>query len=119
LERPRSPVLGCDRSIFEAPPKAGEALEKVIKGGGSPGPQKSNPDKTLPYRGHIGLTAVGPIDLDQIGPWFDLEVAAHAEPPAMDGPAIETRPPANSRGTTVSSDQPPTADSPAIGLEGI
>ena len=96
LERPRSTVLRRGCCVFETSPKAGKALEKIIKGGGSPGPQKSDPYKTLPHRGHIGLPAVGPIDLDQIGPWFDLEVAAHAEPPATPGTTVKTRPSANS-----------------------
>jgi hypothetical protein len=96
VERPRSPVLGRGCSVFEASPKAGKALEKIIKGSGSSGPQKSDPYKTLPYRCHIGLPAVGPIDLDQIGPWFGREVAAHAEPPATPGTTVKTRPSANS-----------------------
>ena len=119
FEGPCTTVLRSYRRILETLPKARKAREEIVEGGGSAGPQERHPDQTLAYRRHVGLTAVGPIDLDQIGPRLEIEVAAHAESPTTCRAAVETRPPADSRGAPVGADQPPPANRAVIGFEAV
>ena len=90
FEGPRATVLRSDRCILETLPKAREAREEIIEGGGGAGPQERHPDETIAHRRHVGLTAVGPINVDQIGPRLELEVASHTKPPMTRPAAIKT-----------------------------
>jgi hypothetical protein len=94
-----------------------EAFEQLTESGCLPGPQKSHPNQTLAYRRHIGLLMVCPMDLDQVGPWFEPEMAAHTEPAVSRWTSVKIRPFANSRGATIGADQPPSTNRPIIGLE--
>jgi hypothetical protein len=59
------------------------------------------------------------MDLDQIGPRFNLEMAANTESAPMGGSGLETRPMADAGDAAIGADQPPSADYAVIGFETV
>jgi hypothetical protein len=59
------------------------------------------------------------MDLDQIGPRFNLEMVAHTELAPMGGSGLATRPMADAGDAAIGADQPPSADYAVIGFETV
>ena len=67
----------------------------------------------------VGLRAVRPVHLDQIGPRLDAEVPADAEPTPSRPGAVETRPPSYRRPATIGAHDPTRRDRSLVGVDAV
>jgi hypothetical protein len=105
FERAGATIGAFYRCALQSIRESREKGKKLIKGGRLLGPQQGDTNRAGANRGDVGFATVGPVDLDQIRPGFDAEVASDAESSAAGRTPIEVRPFPNARETAVGADQ--------------
>lgn len=119
FERAGATIGACDRCALQSIRESREKGKKLIKGGRLLGPQQGDTNRAGTNRGDVGFAPVGPVDLDQIGPGLDAEVAADTESSAAGRTPVEARPFPNPREASVGADQKATGNTSLGGFDVI
>ena len=97
--------------------KSWKEAQTLIKGRRLLWPQQGDPNRAGTNRSDVGFTPVGPVDLDQIRPGLDAEMASDAESSPAGRTPVEARPFPNPREAAVGADQKATEHASLGGLD--